>query len=344
MWGGGCSRSRILRSTFPGRSFQAIRAVTRRVGRGSPGERAGSLGQCQEPHRLLLYFLPLYFFSLTQTLTVGPGRPSVSRNSVEVVGMRVALAGVGMIGTSLALDLKALGHQVWGYDSDPEHLAEAQAMGALDGSLPQLAGSFDLILLAAPPQACLELVQSPCQAPLWLDVASVKAPIVAAAMARAVPFVGGHPLAGSAGSGPQAATAGLFQNRGFALCPGGGPLAQAISLVTSLRAHPFVLSAEVHDREVAASSHVLYLLSAALAQRLAGTAPELIGPAAHEWLRLASAPAALYQEILTLNQEAVTVALDDLMAQARRLLDRGAYGSAEQLAQKIRERWESDAG
>jgi prephenate dehydrogenase len=105
-----------------------------------------------------------------------------------------------------------------------------------------------------------------------------------------------------------------------------------------------VLSAEVHDREVAASSHVLYLLSAALARRLVETAPELIGPAAHQWLRLASAPAPLYQEILTLNHDAVTVALDDLIAEARRLLDRGAYGAAQQLAQKIRERWESDAG
>lgn len=257
--------------------------------------------------------------------------------------MRVALAGVGMIGTSLALDLKGMGHQVWGYDPDPEHLAAAQSMGAIDGGLPQLAGSFDLILLAAPPQACLGLLDSPCKAPLWLDVGSVKAPIVQAAMGRALPFVGGHPLAGSAGFGPQAALGGLFRNRGFALCPGGGPLEQAISLVKSVGAFPLVLPADVHDRQVAGSSHVLYLLSAALANRLADTPEELIGPAAYQWLRLASAPAPLYQEILALNAEAVEEALRDLVAEARQLLERNDFGTAEQQAKEIRERWGSGA-
>ena len=257
--------------------------------------------------------------------------------------MRVALAGVGMIGSSLALDLRDQGHQIFGFDPNAGHLAEAEAMGAIDGILTEFKGSFDLVLLAALPNACLSLLDSPCEAPLWLDVGSVKAPIVRAAQARSLPFVGGHPLAGSAGSGPRAARRRLFSGRGFALCPGGGPLDQAVSLVQSIGALPFVLPADVHDRRVAQSSHLLYLLSAALASRLTDTPAELIGPAAFEWLRLASAPAPLYQEILALNGEAVREALEELTKEAKRLLDQDDFAGTEQQARKIRERWESDA-
>ncbi len=258
--------------------------------------------------------------------------------------MRVALAGVGMIGTSLALDLRAMGHQVMGYDPDPEHLRAATASGALDGALPELTGRWDLILLAAPPRACLELLAADCQAPLWMDVASVKEPIVVAAGARSLPLVGGHPLAGSAGSGPLAARAGLFRGRGFALCPGGGPLSDAVELVESLGAHPIVLSADEHDRWVAGSSHLLYLLSCALATTLADTPGELLGPAAYEWLRLATSPPLLYQEILAMNREAVAEALDSLVSEARLLLTDLDFAESQELATAMRERWEQGAG
>lgn len=257
--------------------------------------------------------------------------------------LRTALAGVGMIGASLALDLRSLGHEVWGWDPNSEHLDQARSQGALDGVLSDLAGDWDLVLLAAPPGACIELLDRACSAPLWLDVASVKAPIVAAAEARSLPLVGGHPLAGSARSGPLAAQPGLFRQRGFALCPAGGPLPEAIDLVESLGAHPIVLSADEHDRWVAGSSHLLYLLSAALAGRLADTPAGLLGPAAYEWLRLASSPAPLYQEILTLNQEQVAEALDSLLLEARRLLADREFDQAAELARTMRERWEEGA-
>lgn len=260
-----------------------------------------------------------------------------------VGGLRIALAGLGMIGTSLALDLRPLGHEVWGWDPNPDHLTAARERDALDGALSGLGGNWDLILLAAPPKACVDLLDRDAVATLWMDVASVKAPIVAAAEARSLPLVGGHPLAGSARSGPLAAQPGLFRQRGFALCPAGGPLPQAIDLVESLGAHPIVLSADEHDRCVAGSSHLLYLLSAALAGRLADTPAGLLGPAAYEWLRLASSPAPLYQEILTLNQEQVAEALNSLLLEARRLLADREFDQAAELAQTMRERWEQGA-
>ena len=222
--------------------------------------------------------------------------------------MRILIAGLGLIGTSLALDLSAQGHDVAGYDPNPEHRALALQRGAVRSYARPSEGSYDRILLAAPPRASLELLAMPWQAPLWLDTGSVKQPICAEARQRRLPFVGGHPLAGNAGEGPAAARAGLFRGRGFALCPGGGPGDLAEEIVRSLGARPIWRDAAEHDRQVAASSHLCYAFSCALALTLEDLPRELIGPAAWEMLRVATSPTGLWQEILEMNGPAVAQA------------------------------------
>lgn len=231
--------------------------------------------------------------------------------------MRILIAGLGLIGTSLALDLTAAGHEVFGYDTAPQHVAAAEALGAIARSLSEPHGRFDCILLATPPLASVALLDAAWQAPLWLDTGSVKQPICDAAAARGLPFVGGHPLAGNAGSGPKAAQAGLFAGCGFALCSAGGPRQAAEDLVRSLGALPFWLEAAEHDRQVARTSHLCYAFSCALALLLADAPPELVGPAAREMLRVATSPTGLWQQILTLNAPELAAAaaeLDDALS------------------------------
>jgi prephenate dehydrogenase len=228
--------------------------------------------------------------------------------------VRILIAGLGLIGTSLALDLTALGHEIWGYDVSPEHCEAASAAGAIRGSIPEMDGRFDCIVLAAPPKASIALLDAPWQAPLWLDTGSVKQPICAAARQRGLPFVGGHPLAGNAGSGPGAAQTGLFAGRGFALCAGGGPGEAAEALVRSVGAVPIWLDPGDHDREVAVTSHLCYTFSCALALMLKERPVELLGPAALEMLRVATSPTGLWQEILDLNSPAVEAATRELGA------------------------------
>ncbi len=226
--------------------------------------------------------------------------------------MRILIAGLGLIGTSLALDLTALGHEVSGYDVSAAHLAAAEAAGAIAHRLERPGGSFDCIMLAAPPRENIALLDKPWRAPLWLDTGSVKRAICQAAQERGLPFVGGHPLAGNAGSGPASAQAGLFAGRGFALCPAGGPRQPAEDLVRALAARPIWLDPDEHDRHVAVSSHLPYAFSCALALMLADTPRELLGPAALEMLRVATSPTGLWQEILDLNSPALEAATRDL--------------------------------
>jgi len=260
--------------------------------------------------------------------------------------VRIALAGLGLIGTSLALDLRGLGHAVHGYEEDLEHLAQARAQGALDGTLASPEGAFDCIVLATPPRAALALLEAPWHAPLVLDACSVKAPLCQRARELSLPFVGGHPLTGGHGSGPLAARAGLFQGRGFALCPGGGPMQIARDLVLEIGARPFELPADEHDRIVARSSHLCHLWSLALAEVLQGAHTELMGPAAYEMLRVATSPTALWEEILELNATAVAAAVAEAGTVLSGLAsgDAARRGAARASALRLREEFSGRGG
>ncbi|MDA8344504.1 MAG: prephenate dehydrogenase/arogenate dehydrogenase family protein [Thermaerobacter sp.] len=243
-------------------------------------------------------------------------------------GKHIAVFGLGLIGTSLALDLRAAGYRVSGYDAQAQHVALAAAQGALDEPLGAPVGTFDAVVLAAPPKANLALLGSKARAALILDTGSVKAEIVGRARARGLPFVGGHPLAGSEGGGPQAARRGLFSESGFALCPGGGPQAAAEELALAVGARPFWVDAVEHDRQVARSSHLVYAWSCALAEILKETPADLLGPAAREMLRVATSPPALWSEILEMNRAALMQAVSE----AETALRHAAAGDVEQLA------------
>ena len=215
-----------------------------------------------------------------------------------------------------------------GYDARPEHLEAARMLGAVEDVLDGPRGAFDVLLLAVPPLAALELLRADWRAGLWLDTGSVKRPICERAQALGRPLVGGHPLAGNAGSGPAAAARGLFAGRGFALCDAGGPRTLAEELVRSLGAQPFWIEAGRHDQAVAASSHLCYAVSCALALLLRDLPQELLGPAAQEMLRVATSPPALWQEILQLNAPGV----DEAAGRFWELLREAAAGSADVLS------------
>lgn len=244
-----------------------------------------------------------------------------------VKGKKIGVFGLGLIGTSLALDLSRRGHAVRGYDPVADHAVKAREMGAITEILAAPEGEFEVVVLAAPPRANLTLLGARVQAELILDVGSVKGPIVRRARELRLPFVGGHPLAGTAGGGPGAAVIGLFADRTFVLCPAGGPMEMATALVEELGAKPRVMDPDDHDRALARSSHAVYLMSCALAELLQETPTDLLGPAAFEMLRVATSPPALWEEILQENQAAVGSALRELGSSLEGL----SSGSADRL-------------
>jgi prephenate dehydrogenase len=257
--------------------------------------------------------------------------------------MRVALLGFGLIGGSIAVAIRD-SRPDWtiaGWSPSGAGPTEANGAGLVDvasRSAIDAVRDAELVVLAAPPVACLELIDALARpgvlrtGAVVTDVASTKSRIVAAADAAALRFVGGHPMAGRETSGYGAATPGLFAGRPWVIVSGSHADADAIAMVESLvaacGATPIKMSAAEHDAATAAVSHLPLILSAALVEAVAGRGdsgpapdwPAAAALAAGGWesmTRLARGDPRMGAEIAATNPRPIAARLRDL----QRVLD-----------------------
>ncbi|MEU9891648.1 prephenate dehydrogenase [Sphaerisporangium sp. NPDC051011] len=239
----------------------------------------------------------------------------------------VTVIGCGLIGTSVALALRADGARVTLADQDPRSLVEAVRMEAgvaLDADEPPA----DVVVIATPPSTVAEVLrdaQGRGLGTVYTDVASTKARILSSAELAGCDlstYVPGHPMAGREISGPGAARADLFDGRKWALCPGPATALYAVrtvtELVTACGAQVALLSPYAHDRAAAAVSHAPLVLSAALAARFAyaGAGPDVLslaGRALYDMTRVAGSPPELWIDILVHNAVAVADMLEEVV-------------------------------
>jgi prephenate dehydrogenase len=264
---------------------------------------------------------------------------------------RVLVAGTGLIGTSVALALRAKGVDVWLSDADPAtaRLAADLGAGTVVPDLRDAKGIADVALLAMPPAVVgqqLAYAQECAVADVYTDVASVK--VLPARQARElgcdlVSYVPGHPLAGRERQGPAAAQADLFLGRTWALCPLPETAPEAVRQVTALAeacgANPVTTDPATHDRWVALVSHAPHLVAVAMAARLAppevpADALTLAGQGLRDVTRIAAGDSALWTQILSANAgpvaEVVAAVADELAAAARLLAGLAAEPAGQQ--------------
>jgi prephenate dehydrogenase len=208
--------------------------------------------------------------------------------------MRVGFLGLGLIGGSVARALRAAGGDWWVGAWTPVGTGPRAALAAgvidaaFDGAETLLAES-DVVVLAAPPLACVELlgllggVWRPALRPgvTVTDVASTKLALEQAAAHARLPWVGGHPMAGRETSGFDAADATLFHGRPWVITGaiGGGDPVTVHALAEACGAVPIEIGAAAHDGLVAAISHLPLLTSVALVEAVTGSP----GEAAADW-------------------------------------------------------------
>jgi prephenate dehydrogenase len=254
--------------------------------------------------------------------------------------MTVLVSGTGLVGTSVALALRAKGAEVWLSDRDEAtaRLAADLGAGTVVPDLRDAKGIADVAVLAMPPAAvaaALALGQEHGVADVYTDVASVKGLPVRQARELGCDlssYVPGHPLAGRERHGPAAARADLFLGRTWALCPLPETSPAAVEAVTALvlacGADPVITDPETHDQWVALVSHVPHLVAAAMAARLAPSvvpadALRLAGQGLRDVTRIAAGDSALWTQILSANAGPVAEVLGavavDLSAAARAL-------------------------
>lgn len=239
---------------------------------------------------------------------------------------RATIIGVGLIGGSLGMALRARGlaREVVGVTRSEAAIQAARSRGAIDrGTVDPDAGvaGADLVILAVPPEQIVPVARRVIphlrRATLLTDVASVKAEIVRSVDALIGPegpvtFVGGHPMAGNEGRGIAAAEPGLFEGTVYLVTPtsttpraGVNRLAE---MVRGLGALPIEMAPVEHDRTVALVSHLPYLVAAALIGAT-GDAVSAAGPSFLGATRVAGSPVALWAQICRLNREQIQLAL-----------------------------------
>ena len=141
-------------------------------------------------------------------------------------------------------------------------------------------------------------------------------------------FVGSHPIAGRERSGPHHASADLFAQRPWVVCPTADSTPAAVAAVSELAracgAAVTVMSAAAHDTLLARLSHVPQLVASALAGSLVGlerSEVALAGSGLRDTSRLADSDAVLWAEIVAANPAAVAAALRAVVAPLSALAD-----------------------
>jgi prephenate dehydrogenase len=239
----------------------------------------------------------------------------------------VSIVGVGLIGGSFALALRAAGFKgrIIGVSSAPA-IQAAVEHGVIDEARPlaEAAAVSDLIYLAQPIERILEtldVVDAHVRpGTLITDAGSTKRAIVerAAKTIRRGRFIGGHPMAGKESRGVERADAELFRDRPYVLT---GHDAELEKWIAGIGARLVVLSAEEHDRLVAVTSHLPQLISTALASVIGAEegADKVAGPAAMDLTRLALSPYDIWRDIFATNSLSIDAALDAFITKLNKL-------------------------
>jgi prephenate dehydrogenase len=280
---------------------------------------------------------------------------------------KVVVFGVGLIGGSFALALKAAGGaaEVVGFGRRIGSLTQALELGIVDRAgfnVGQEVSNADLVLIATPVGKTAEIMAriAPClgRQTLVTDAGSTKGNVIAAARvhfaARLGQFVPAHPIAGAENSGALAARADLYRHKQVVLTPLPENRPEDIARVGSAWACcgglVRELTAAEHDRIFAAVSHLPHLLSFALVHELTrrDNRELLFGFAAsgfRDFTRIAASHPEMWRDICLANRSALLDELDRYQAQLGELRDalqRGDGASLEatfDIARNARREW-----
>jgi len=253
---------------------------------------------------------------------------------------KLAIIGVGLIGSSLSLALKQIGAvgEVIGYGRNRDNLVKGVELGVLDrfeASIAAAVKDADIVVVAVPMGAMSavfgELAGNTRGDAIITDVGSSKGAVVKAAMAALgddfIRFVPGHPIAGTEKSGVEAGFASLYQGRRVILTPLPQTSPEATARIDAMwrdcGASIEYLDIEHHDKVLAATSHLPHMLAFALVHHLSNLNDheEIFRYAAggfRDFTRIASSDPVMWRDVCIANSDA----LIDLIEQYQDELDR----------------------
>lgn len=252
----------------------------------------------------------------------------MSEDGFRLRDAKVAILGLGLMGGSLALALKGQCAALLGIDPDPAALSLALRQNIVDqaeSNPANLLPQADLVILAAPVPVILSLLEKlpeyTSNSCIVLDLGSTKCAIVEQMDSLPERFdpLGGHPICGKEKLSLANAERTLYYGAPFILTPLARTTPHALSaaqqLIATVGAKAITLDAAEHDRILAATSHLPFLLSSALALATPEECAPLVGPGFRSASRLAGTPSSMMMGVMQTNRENILTAIHSLQAQ-----------------------------
>ncbi len=269
----------------------------------------------------------------------------------------LGVIGLGLIGGSLALDLKRRGYaqKVLGVENDPVSAQAALTIGLADEIVPYetCIQKADIIVVAVPVGTAVKMVPEildrigPEQ--LVIDVCSTKAQICHAVKyhPKRQQFVSTHPMAGTEYSGPWAAQPGLFDGRACIFADSEESSPKSVKAIEELygvlNMRPIFMNAEQHDVHTAYVSHISHITSFALALTVLDKEKDekhifdLASGGFASTVRLAKSNANMWVPILTQNHDNVLHVMDTYIEKMKQFRDAVASYDEEKIRELIEE-------
>lgn len=259
---------------------------------------------------------------------------------------QVAIVGLGLIGGSIGLGLRQWSSKngkrehvlsVTGFDTELEHQNYAKKIKAVDRtewSLQEAIDGADLVILAVPPLAIREVMESIRPAlkagAVVCDVGSTKSDVMQWAeelLPTTVHFIGTHPMAGGSSS-IEAADAELFVGATWCVVPSiradETAVQTVLGMVSALGAEPLFVDAAEHDGFVGGVSHLPFVLSAALMRAVSRDAgwrdmQQLSATGFRDVSRLAGGSPTMHRDICVTNRDAIIRWIDEAVDELREM-------------------------
>ncbi|WP_053219403.1 prephenate dehydrogenase [Virgibacillus senegalensis] len=263
----------------------------------------------------------------------------------------VLIAGLGLIGGSIALTIKQTGkHHMIGYDINPAVLEYCLMNEIIDEGMSDFRKAVvkaDFAILAAPVSKTVDLIQQLDTIDLdktliVSDVSSVKQPIMKAAQSLESPniqFIGGHPMAGSHKKGIEAAKVHLFENAIYVLSPMYNCTDESIEelkgLLQGTKSNFITLDPVEHDEMTSVISHFPHLIASSLVhqaknwQETHPYIPKLAAGGFRDITRIASSNPDMWQDIFFHNRKGMAGLLEDWISEMSSLKDLLVNGDRE---------------
>ena len=246
--------------------------------------------------------------------------------------MKVCIVGLGLIGGSMAIDLKAKGHHIIGVDKSPSHIDKALELGLADEvhDLKNALQDAEVVIIAVPVDAIEKVLVSVLDEmnpnAVAIDVGSTKQEICVSIKDhnRRGRFVAAHPLAGTEFSGPTAAIPNLFSGKKNIICEEDAisedALDIALQIFSDMGMTNIFMNPDNHDMHMAYVSHLSHVSAFTLGLTVLDIEQDekqifnLASTGFESTVRLAKSSPNTWSSIFNKNSNHLTKALDNYIS------------------------------